>query len=48
MTHIDLPKLPGPVLKALIEYAASNGKKIVAELHQDRTFYRLLPIGSAK
>lgn len=46
MTHIDLPILPGALAKALAEYAASRGERLVVERIAGCTVYRFVPVGA--
>lgn len=46
MTHVELPALPGSMVKALAEYAASIGKRLVVEKHGNSTIYRMVQVGA--
>lgn len=47
MTHIELPALPGHLAKALAEYAASRGERLVIERHAGAVIYRFIKVGQS-
>lgn len=45
MTHVELPALPGPVLKVLAEWAAARGQILIVERDDRGFFYRFVKVG---
>ena len=46
MTHIESDKLPGAFIKALAEWAASRGERLVVERDGRSTLYRFVKVGA--